>query len=38
MLGHKIDHHPVELSCALTLAAVLGPAALVDEGGAIPAA
>jgi DNA-binding PucR family transcriptional regulator len=38
MLGHEIDDHPVELSCALTLAAVLGPAVLVDEGSAAPAA
>jgi DNA-binding PucR family transcriptional regulator len=28
MLGHEIDDHPVELSCALTLAAVLGLAVL----------
>jgi hypothetical protein len=38
MLGHGINDHPVELSCALTLAAVLGPAVLVDEGSAAPAA
>lgn len=38
LLGHGIHDHPVELSCALTLAAVLGPAVLVDEGSAAPAA
>jgi DNA-binding PucR family transcriptional regulator len=38
MLGHEIHEHPVELSCALTLAAVLGPAVLVDNGRAPPTA
>jgi hypothetical protein len=40
VLGGQVvrDDHPVELSCALTLAAVLGPAVLVDEGSAVPAA
>ena len=38
MIGHGINDHPMQLSCALTLAAVLGPAVLVDEGSAAPAA
>jgi hypothetical protein len=38
MLGREIDERPLELGCALTLAAVLGPAVLVDEGSAAPAA
>ncbi|MFL5819393.1 MAG: PucR family transcriptional regulator [Solirubrobacteraceae bacterium] len=38
MLGHETDERPVELSCALTLAAVLGPAVLVDEGSTAAAA
>jgi DNA-binding PucR family transcriptional regulator len=38
MLGHEIDKRPVELGCALTLAAVLGPAVLVDEGSVAPGA
>ena len=38
LLGHGINDRPVELSSALTLAAVLGPAVLVDEGSAAPAA
>jgi hypothetical protein len=30
MLGHKVDQSPVELTCALTLVAALGPAVLPD--------
>ena len=38
MLGRKVTERPVELTCALTLAAVLGPAVLAGEdGGADPA-
>ena len=31
MLGRKVSERPIELSCALTLAAVLGSAVLADE-------
>jgi DNA-binding PucR family transcriptional regulator len=34
MLGRKVTENPIELTCALKLAAVLGPAVLVgDDGG-----
>ncbi|MEA2167693.1 MAG: hypothetical protein QOF76_993 [Solirubrobacteraceae bacterium] len=33
MLGHKITERPVELTCALTIAAVLGPVVLAGEDG-----
>ena len=33
MLGRKITERPVELTCALTLAAVLGPVVLAGEDG-----
>ena len=32
ILGRKVSERPTELSCALTLAAVLGPAVLASEG------
>ncbi|HEX6712320.1 MAG TPA: helix-turn-helix domain-containing protein [Thermoleophilaceae bacterium] len=38
MLGHKVSERSIELTCALTLAAVLGPAVLADEDdSAVPA-
>jgi DNA-binding PucR family transcriptional regulator len=33
MLGRKVTENPIELTCALKLAAVLGPAVLAGEGG-----
>jgi DNA-binding PucR family transcriptional regulator len=33
LLGRRVTVHPVELTCALTLAAALGPAVLTDEDG-----
>ena len=33
MLGRKVSERPTELTCALTLAAVLGPAVLAEEDG-----
>ena len=33
MLGRKVSERPIELICALTLAAVLGPAVLAGEDG-----
>jgi hypothetical protein len=33
ILGRKISESPIELTCALTLAAVLGPAVLAGEDG-----
>jgi len=33
LLGRRVSADPVELTCALTLAAALGPAMLADEGG-----
>ena len=33
LLGRRVSADPVELTCALTLAAALGPAVLADEGG-----
>jgi DNA-binding PucR family transcriptional regulator len=35
LLGHKVSESPIELTCALKLAAVLGPAVLADEGTSI---
>ena len=35
LLGRKVSESPVELTCALTLAAVLGPAVLVGEDSGI---
>jgi hypothetical protein len=32
LLGRKVTEHPTELTCALTLAATLGPAVLGDDG------
>jgi hypothetical protein len=34
MLGHKVTERPIELTCALTLAGVLGPAVLAHDDGA----
>lgn len=31
LMGRRVSHNPVELVCALTLAAALGPAVLADE-------
>ena len=31
MLGRKVTENPIELTCALTLAAALGPAVLADD-------
>jgi DNA-binding PucR family transcriptional regulator len=33
MLGHKVGESPIELTCALKLAAALGPAVLAGEDG-----
>ena len=33
ILGRKVTESPIELTCALTLAAVLGPAVLAGEDG-----
>jgi hypothetical protein len=33
MLGRKVSEKPAELTCALILAAVLGPAVLAEEDG-----
>jgi DNA-binding PucR family transcriptional regulator len=33
MLGRKVGERPTELTCALTLASVLGPAVLTDDDG-----
>ena len=35
MLGRKVSERPIELSCALTLTAVLGSAVLAAEDGGI---
>ena len=35
LLGRKVSESPIELTCALKLAAVLGPAVLADEGSSI---
>jgi DNA-binding PucR family transcriptional regulator len=35
LLGHKVSESPIELTCALKLAAVLGPAVLADESSSI---
>jgi DNA-binding PucR family transcriptional regulator len=38
MLGRKVSSRPIELTCALALAAALGPAVLAAEGdgGGVP--
>jgi hypothetical protein len=33
MLGRKVTENPIELTCALKLAAVLGPAVLAGNDG-----
>jgi DNA-binding PucR family transcriptional regulator len=35
ILGRKVSQSPIELTCALTLAAVLGPAVLAGEDGGV---
>ena len=35
LLGRKVSESPIELTCALKIAAVLGPAVLTDEDGGI---
>ena len=35
LLGRSVVERPIELTCALTLAAVLGPAVLAGEDGAV---
>jgi hypothetical protein len=37
LLGHKVGDRPIELTCALTLASVLGPAVLAGGDGDDPA-
>ena len=35
LLGRKVTERPIELTCALTLAAVLGPAVLAGEDSGV---
>ena len=35
LLGRKVGERPIELTCALTLAAALGPAVLAGEDGGV---